>query len=334
MTYYAGNSRDPQPDRRNQRGSNTYQQQQQQQQQQQYQSNKNSAYRRQSAEPYSRAADSYDRPPYASSMNNRTNYDDTGSNDNYNNNNNNNNNDNSNSYFHQRDTSYRSRPYSTSSQNARPRSNQGFNPKISKTKMFYFIKCSFFCIHVQFKLFNLNQETVGSNGYSPSNQSMPFASIPSLMGSSSSQFYDNNNSNSNSNIDPMTMMNFDNRKRFAYNSPQSYASNNNNSSNINNQNSNYNYRPPMAEESYNNLNDQHENSAAGVSVKMRGLPFHINEQQVREFFHPLMPSVVNILIGRDQRPTGECECFFSTTQEAYEAMKYDKKYIGWCLQTF
>ena len=66
----------------------------------------------------------------------------------------------------------------------------------------------------------------------------------------------------------------------------------------------------------------------GLGVRLRGLPYSVNEAQVRDFFKPLVPANVVVTVGRDGRPRGECECDFENQNLVNEAMKYDKKYIG------
>ena len=66
----------------------------------------------------------------------------------------------------------------------------------------------------------------------------------------------------------------------------------------------------------------------GYRVKMRGLPYNTNESNIYSFFSPIRPVKINFLFERDGRPSGECECDFGSHNEACEAMKYDKKFIG------
>ena len=63
-------------------------------------------------------------------------------------------------------------------------------------------------------------------------------------------------------------------------------------------------------------------------VKMRGLPYNTSEASVVSFFSPIRPLKVNFLLERDGRPSGECECDFGSHDDACEAMKCDKKFIG------
>ena len=61
---------------------------------------------------------------------------------------------------------------------------------------------------------------------------------------------------------------------------------------------------------------------------MRGLPFNATEDDIHEFFIPLRVISITMLSGRDNRPSGECQCFFETEQEAAHALTYNKKYMG------
>lgn len=65
-------------------------------------------------------------------------------------------------------------------------------------------------------------------------------------------------------------------------------------------------------------------SKTGHSVHMRGLPFQANDQDVADFFSPLVPVKVEFEFNAQGRPTGEANVDFSTHQEAKEAMKKHK----------
>ncbi|XP_045211542.1 heterogeneous nuclear ribonucleoprotein H3-like isoform X1 [Mercenaria mercenaria] len=68
----------------------------------------------------------------------------------------------------------------------------------------------------------------------------------------------------------------------------------------------------------------HYISKTGHSVHMRGLPFQANDQDVADFFSPLVPVKVEFEFNNQGRPTGEANVDFSTHQEAKEAMKKHK----------
>ena len=63
-------------------------------------------------------------------------------------------------------------------------------------------------------------------------------------------------------------------------------------------------------------------------IKMRGLPYSVNVNDIKEFFKPLTPLNINLLFGDDGRLSGEAEVEFSTTDDTNEALKYDRRYIG------
>lgn len=63
-------------------------------------------------------------------------------------------------------------------------------------------------------------------------------------------------------------------------------------------------------------------------VHMRGLPFRASELDVQEFFKPLRPIRVQILIDNIGRPSGEANVEFATHDEATKAMNKDKANMG------
>ncbi|XP_052235434.1 heterogeneous nuclear ribonucleoprotein F-like isoform X2 [Dreissena polymorpha] len=65
-------------------------------------------------------------------------------------------------------------------------------------------------------------------------------------------------------------------------------------------------------------------SKTGHSVHMRGLPFQADEQDVADFFSPLVPVKVEFDYNAAGKPTGEANVDFSTHAEAKEAMKKHK----------
>lgn len=68
-------------------------------------------------------------------------------------------------------------------------------------------------------------------------------------------------------------------------------------------------------------------SQTGFSIHMRGLPFDISEDEIREFFDPINPTRVCIEYNERNRTTGEADVDFSSANDAKEAMKYDRKHI-------
>lgn len=63
-------------------------------------------------------------------------------------------------------------------------------------------------------------------------------------------------------------------------------------------------------------------------IHMRGLPFRASGEDIVKFFYPLVVSKVLIEFGPDGRPSGEADVYFSSHQEAVEAMSRDKRHMG------
>lgn len=84
----------------------------------------------------------------------------------------------------------------------------------------------------------------------------------------------------------------------------------------------------FSENHHKNTNFTNGPRRTGFGVRLRGLPYSVNEAQIRDFFRPLIPTSVVLTRGRDGRPSGECEVDFESQNVANEALKYDKKYIG------
>jgi hypothetical protein len=72
------------------------------------------------------------------------------------------------------------------------------------------------------------------------------------------------------------------------------------------------------------LNEQQQKIEFQFGVRMRGLPYSAGERDVRSFFSPLQPIKIELLMGK----YGECECYFQSSKEVDEAMKYHKKYMS------
>ncbi|XP_022253394.1 heterogeneous nuclear ribonucleoprotein H3-like isoform X2 [Limulus polyphemus] len=63
---------------------------------------------------------------------------------------------------------------------------------------------------------------------------------------------------------------------------------------------------------------------SGHFVHMRGLPFRAIQQDIVDFFRPLMPIGAQILYDKRGRPSGEADVEFATHEEAVKAMSRDK----------
>ena len=102
--------------------------------------------------------------------------------------------------------------------------------------------------------------------------------------------------------------------------------------NNNNNNNNNNGLPSLFDYNFDNNNNNSQSSGGGNSranvIKMRGLPYSVNVNDIKEFFKPLMPININLLFGDDGRLSGEAEVEFMSQNDINEALKYDRKYIG------
>lgn len=62
-------------------------------------------------------------------------------------------------------------------------------------------------------------------------------------------------------------------------------------------------------------------------IHMRGLPFHVSGEDIVKFFHPFAPSRILLEYGGDGRPSGEADVYFSSHQDAVDAMARDRQNI-------
>lgn len=72
------------------------------------------------------------------------------------------------------------------------------------------------------------------------------------------------------------------------------------------------------------MGDNYE-SQTGHSVHMRGLPFQASEDDIIDFFKPLVPMNVTIHYNSDGRASGQADVDFATHQEASDAMNKDRE---------
>ncbi|EKX54712.1 hypothetical protein GUITHDRAFT_57099, partial [Guillardia theta CCMP2712] len=65
-------------------------------------------------------------------------------------------------------------------------------------------------------------------------------------------------------------------------------------------------------------------------VRMRGLPFSVREEDIREFFSGLLvrPHGIFFTSSRDGRPTGEAFVIFERDDEGEKALSLDRKHMG------
>lgn len=110
----------------------------------------------------------------------------------------------------------------------------------------------------------------------------------------------------------------ENNHRHFINISNPFNNNKNLNSNINNEEVEY-----VEEEE-----DEEDDESFKYGIKMRGLPYSSTQEDVRKFFEPLIPINIILLSGTNGRPSGECEVYFMSHNQACEAMKYDKKFIG------
>ncbi|XP_076234436.1 heterogeneous nuclear ribonucleoprotein glorund isoform X2 [Calliopsis andreniformis] len=64
------------------------------------------------------------------------------------------------------------------------------------------------------------------------------------------------------------------------------------------------------------------------SIHMRGLPFKATEQDIADFFRPIEPVNVRIILENGGRPSGEADVEFATHEEAVKAMSKDKSHMS------
>lgn len=63
-------------------------------------------------------------------------------------------------------------------------------------------------------------------------------------------------------------------------------------------------------------------------VRLRGVPYATTEQDIYDFFSPLVPLRVNLDKDHFGRALGEGEIFFQSHEDAQNAMKKDRQNIG------
>ncbi|XP_063244417.1 LOW QUALITY PROTEIN: heterogeneous nuclear ribonucleoprotein H2 [Bacillus rossius redtenbacheri] len=79
------------------------------------------------------------------------------------------------------------------------------------------------------------------------------------------------------------------------------------------------------------LGQQRQRPGAGVggghSVHMRGLPFRATQDDIADFFRPLVPVNIRLLYDNSGRASGEADVEFATHEEATKAMSKDKGHM-------
>ncbi|XP_068937815.1 probable RNA-binding protein 19 [Petaurus breviceps papuanus] len=86
-------------------------------------------------------------------------------------------------------------------------------------------------------------------------------------------------------------------------------------------------RPPAARGEVTKPATQSESTTA-YTVKLRGAPFNVTEQNVREFLVPLKPVAIRIVRNAHGNKTGYVFVDFSSEGDAEKALKRNKEYMG------
>ncbi|XP_015590172.1 heterogeneous nuclear ribonucleoprotein H2 [Cephus cinctus] len=63
-------------------------------------------------------------------------------------------------------------------------------------------------------------------------------------------------------------------------------------------------------------------------IHMRGLPFRATEQDIADFFRPVVPVNIRIILENSGRASGEADVEFATHEEAVKAMSKDKSHMS------
>ncbi|XP_066602984.1 heterogeneous nuclear ribonucleoprotein H-like [Prorops nasuta] len=63
-------------------------------------------------------------------------------------------------------------------------------------------------------------------------------------------------------------------------------------------------------------------------IHMRGLPFRATEQDIADFFRPIIPVNIRIILENSGRASGEADVEFASHEEAVKAMSKDKSHMS------
>lgn len=78
-----------------------------------------------------------------------------------------------------------------------------------------------------------------------------------------------------------------------------------------------------------NNNDNWGGNPGGIHcIHMRGLPFRATEQDIADFFRPIVPINIRIILENNGRASGEADVEFATHEEAVKAMSKDKSHMS------
>ncbi|XP_034945143.1 heterogeneous nuclear ribonucleoprotein H2 [Chelonus insularis] len=79
---------------------------------------------------------------------------------------------------------------------------------------------------------------------------------------------------------------------------------------------------------YRGNNDNWGGNSGIHCVHMRGLPFRATEQDIADFFRPLIPVNIRIILENNGRASGEADVEFATHEDAVKAMSKDKSHMS------
>lgn len=67
-----------------------------------------------------------------------------------------------------------------------------------------------------------------------------------------------------------------------------------------------------------------------VCIKMRGLPYNAGQREIMDFFegYNIVPNGIHVVMGGNERPTGEAFVEFTNSEEAGRAMERHRQNIG------
>ncbi|CAD6209119.1 GSCOCG00003736001-RA-CDS [Cotesia congregata] len=79
---------------------------------------------------------------------------------------------------------------------------------------------------------------------------------------------------------------------------------------------------------YRGNNDNWSGNTGMHCIHMRGLPFRATEQDIADFFRPINPINIRIILENNGRASGEADVEFATHEEAVKAMGKDKSHMS------
>ncbi|XP_014211583.1 heterogeneous nuclear ribonucleoprotein H2 [Copidosoma floridanum] len=79
---------------------------------------------------------------------------------------------------------------------------------------------------------------------------------------------------------------------------------------------------------FRNSDNWNSNNIGLHCVHMRGLPFRATEQDIADFFRPIVPVNIRIILENGGRASGEADVEFGSHEEAVKAMSKDKSHMS------